>query len=144
MLWIPSVAIALLLMGCSEQVQQSEPSTVGQRTSTDHNEPAPFGPQGPAGPEGPQGPAGAQGPPGPEGPPGPPGPPGTQVSGLRFAEFSCETARCSFQCDEGERIVNAFAPGASGTFTFENETSVIYGEPRKGRSTKVLLVCGRG
>ena len=48
MLWIPSVAIALLLMGCSEQARQSEPSTVGQRTSADRN-----GPQGPAGPEGP-------------------------------------------------------------------------------------------
>jgi hypothetical protein len=52
--------------------------------------------------------------------------------------------RCSFHCDEGERIVNAFAPGASGTFAYQDEASVIYRQPRKGRPTKVLLVCDRG
>jgi collagen triple helix repeat protein len=135
------VAIALLLLGCSEQPRQSEPSTVGQRTSDDRHEAGPPGPRGPAGDQGLQGPPGPEGPPGSKGPAGPPGPPGLQANGLRFAEFSCGSVRCSFRCGEGERIVNAFAPGASGTFSYEDEASVIYRQ-RRGQPAKVLLVCG--
>jgi hypothetical protein len=132
MKWLLSAAMALLLVGCSEQPRQSEPTTVGQGTSADHSEVGPPGPQGPAGP---------QGLPGPEGPPGPPGPPAAQASRLHFNELSCEGVRCSFHCDEGERIVNAFAPGASGTFTYQDGASVIYRQPRVGRAIKVVLVC---
>ena len=135
MMRILSAAIAVLLVGCSEQPRQSEPSAVGQGTSADHSE---------AGPAGAQGPAGPPGPPGPEGPRGPPGPPGTQASGLHFAEFSCDGVQCSFHCNEGERIVNAFAPGASGTFTYQDEASVTFRQQRRGRPTKVRLVCDQG
>jgi hypothetical protein len=63
---------------------------------------------------------------------------------VRFAEFSCESARCTFNCSEGERIVNAFAPGAAGTITYENEASVVYRQQGRTRANKIVLVCARG
>ena len=129
-------AIVLLLAGCSEQPQQSQPSTAGQATRNNQSEPGTA-----AGPGGLQGPAGPQGPPGPQGPAGPTGEPGTVV---RFAEFSCDSVRCTFTCSEGERILNAYALGATGTLAYESDASVVYRQQRRGRATKIVLVCGRG
>src|SRR5262245_40137502 len=123
-----------MLAGCSEQPQRSQPSTAGQRSPDQHERVEAGGPPGPQGPAGPEGPPGPQGPPG---PPGPEGPAGAQATSIRFAEFSCEGLRCSFHCEEGERLVNAFAPGAPGTVTYENEASVVYQQQRRGRPSKV-------
>src|SRR5437868_1266749 len=62
--------------------------------------------QGPPGPQGPPGTTGAQGPPGSPGPAGPPAPAGPSI---RFAEFGCAAAACSFTCDASERLLNAYA-----------------------------------
>ncbi|CAL8970020.1 MULTISPECIES: hypothetical protein [Rhodoplanes] len=86
---------------------------------------------------------GDPGPPGPAGPAGPPGPPGApgRGIGLRFAEFSCQQNACSAACEPNERLVNAFAINPAGTFSYEDERSVIYTPPRRGPSGKIVLVC---
>lgn len=86
---------------------------------------------------------GDPGPPGPAGPAGPPGPPGSPGRGIgfRFAEFTCQTNACSAACEANERLVNAFAVSPAGTFTIEDDRSVIYTPPRRGPSGKLVLVC---
>jgi hypothetical protein len=123
--------VALLIGGCSQE--PAEPSTTGQAPANEAAQPArAAGPPGAPGPQGPQGPAG---------PPGPPGPAGAT---LRFADFTCEEARCAVACDAGERIVNAYAPGSAGTFVYDSESAATYRPPRRGRGAKIVLVCMRG
>lgn len=87
------------------------------------------------------GPAGPPGPPGPAGPVGPPGPAGRGAGGLRFAEFTCQQTACSAACEPNERLVNAFSVNPAGTFTVEDDRSVVYTPPRRGPSGKLVLVC---
>lgn len=94
--------------------------------------PAQKGDRGDPGPPGPAGPAG---------PPGPPGQPGRGGGGLRFAEFTCQQNACSAACEANERLVNAFAVNPAGTFTIEDDRSVVYTPPRRGPSGKLVLVC---
>ena len=116
---------ALFIAACSEQ--PAERSTTGQATTNDEREPARgAGPAGPPGPEGPQGPAGS------------PGPPGISV---RFAESTCETARCTISCDEGERILNAYAHGSAGNLVYQDDNTVVYRPTRRGQSAKIVLAC---
>src|SRR5262249_61001231 len=104
---------------------------------------APRGAAGRAGPEGPPGPQGPQGPQGPAGPPGASGTPGPAGAGIRFAEFTCDSANCTFKCDSGERILNALAENTVGSFTYESGSSVSYRPARRGR-VKIVLACVRG
>jgi hypothetical protein len=125
---LATVTIAVLFMGaCSEK--PSEQSTTGQPATNDEKKPANI--SGPPGPEGRQGPAG---------PAGPPGPPGVNV---RFTESTCDTARCTISCTEGERILNAYAHGAAGNLVYEDDSTVVYRFARRGRSTKIVLACVR-
>jgi hypothetical protein len=124
---------ALLLSGCGQE--SAERSTTGQAAPGNQSEPVRE-----AGPPGPQGPQGAQGPPG---PPGPPGPAGSAGANVRFAEFSCDSARCTFSCDAGERILNAYAHSPPGSFAYEDDSTVIYRPARRGRTGKIVLVCVR-
>jgi hypothetical protein len=124
---------ALLASGCSQQ-EPAERTTAGQG-------PEPSEPVRAAGPAGPPGPQGPQGPQGPAGPPGPVGPAGAS---LRFADFTCEAARCPVACNTGERIVNAFAHGAAGSFVFDSDSEATYRPPRRGPAGKIVLVCSRG
>jgi hypothetical protein len=121
---------ALLLSGCSQQ-EPAERTTTGQGPEP----PEPARVAGPAGPPGPQGPQGPAGPPGPAGPAG---------ASLRFADFTCEAARCQVACNAGERIVNAFVHGAAGSFVFDSDSEATYRPPRRGGAGKVVLVCVRG
>src|SRR5262245_2771087 len=122
---------ALILSGCSQE--PAERSTEGQAPVNDKAETARApAPAGPPGPQGPQGPAGPTGPAGPAG------------ANLRFAESTCEATRCPVACNQGERIVNAFAPGASGTFIYDTESSATYRQSRRREPTKIVLVCVRG
>jgi hypothetical protein len=93
--------------------------------------------QGPPGPQGPQGATGAQGPAGPPGPPGAPAPAG---SSIRFAEFGCAAAACSFTCDASERLLNAYALAPGGSFTFDDDRRVTF-RPARRPSNKIVLVC---
>jgi hypothetical protein len=127
---VAAAVAALLLSGCSQQ-EPAERTTAGQGP-----EPAePVRAAGPAGPPGPQGPQGPAGPPGPAGPAG---------ASLRFADFTCEAARCPVACNTGERIVNAFAQGQGGSFVYDSDSEATYRPPRRGRSGKIVLVCVRG
>jgi hypothetical protein len=93
--------------------------------------------------KGDRGEPGAAGPPGPQGPPGPPGLPGS-VGGsgpaVRFAEFGCAAAACAMNCNDGERIMNAYALNPGGTFVFEDDRRVTF-RPARRPSNKVVLVC---
>ena len=93
--------------------------------------------QGPAGPQGPQGPPGAQGP---VGPPGPAGTPASAGPSIRFAEFGCAAAACSFACDTGERLLNAYALAPGGSFTFEDDRRITF-RPVRRPSNKIVLAC---
>jgi hypothetical protein len=93
--------------------------------------------QGPPGPPGPPGAPGAQGPIGPAGPTGAPAPAG---SSIRFAEFGCATVFCSFSCNDGERLLNAYALTPGGAFTFEDDRRVTF-RPVRRPSNKVVLAC---
>jgi Collagen triple helix repeat (20 copies) len=104
------------------------------------------GPQdqpGPQGPPGPPGPRGEQGIAGPEGPMGPPGADGASALAgptLRFAEFGCAVAECSFRCNQGERLLNAYALPPGGTFTFEDDRRITF-RPARRPSNKIVLAC---
>jgi hypothetical protein len=126
---VVAAVAALLLSGCSQQ-EPAERTTAGQ--GPEPSEPVRAGPAGPPGPQGPQGPA------------GPPGPAGPAGASLRFADFTCEAARCPVACNTGERIVNAFAQGEGGSFVYDSDSEATYRPPRRGRSGKIVLVCGRG
>jgi hypothetical protein len=106
------VTLSLLLGGCGkEQIPKGEKGDPG--------------PPGPAGPPGPQGPA---------------GPPSRGGAAIRFAEFTCQ-AVCSANCEQNERLINAFALNPAGTFTVESDRGIIYTPPRRGPSGKLVLVC---
>lgn len=93
--------------------------------------------QGPPGPQGSPGPPGAQGPPG---PPGSAGAPASASPSIRFAEFGCAAAACSFSCDASERLLNAYALTPGGTLTFEDDRRITF-RPARRPSNKIVLAC---
>jgi hypothetical protein len=107
-------AVSLLAAGCGRESVKGEKGEVGP--------PGPAGPAGPPGPAGPAGPAGGGG-------------------AVRFAEFTCQQAACSANCEQNERLINAFALNPAGTFTIESDRAVIYTPPKRGPSGKLVLIC---
>ncbi len=89
-----------------------------------------------------RGPPGPAGPPGPVGPGGPPGPAGRSVA-IRFAEFACQQPACSAGCEEGERLLNAYAVSPGGSITVTDDRAVTYRPTRRGGapSGKLVLAC---
>ena len=85
------------------------------------------GEKGEQGAPGPPGPAGPQGPPGPQGPAGPAGGSG---SAIRFQRFGCSTSSCAVSCEEGERILNAFAFTPGGIIEYQDEHRLTF-RPRR-------------
>jgi hypothetical protein len=98
------------------------------------------GDQGDPGPEGAAGAAGAMGPAGPPGQAGAPGRPGKDAAQPRFAEFNCQQVTCPAACDDGERIMNAYALNPGGTFVYDDDRKVTF-RPTRRPSGKVVLVC---
>ncbi len=107
-------AVSLLAAGCGQEAVKGEKGDAG-----------------------PPGPAGAAGPPGPAGPAGLAGGGGA----VRFAEFTCQQTACSANCEQNERLINAFALNPAGTFTIESDRAVIYTPPKRGPSGKLVLIC---
>jgi len=131
-LWTLSVIgiLAVLAWGLSKDALHEGVSLAGPQHPL-------VGPQGPPGPRGEQGVAGPQGPVGPPGADGAPSPAGPTI---RFAEFGCAVAECSFRCNSSERLLNAYALRPGGNFTFEDDRRITF-RPARRPSNKIVLAC---
>src|SRR5262249_31577161 len=50
---------------------------------------------------------------------------------------------CTVACEANERILNTFAIGPGGTFSFEEENRATFLPQRRGASAKVVLTCSQ-